>query len=67
MGEAMDKTPAQLTQEIHEATRDFSSSLRHLAEEAGQRLTEGQGDDALKKAFRYATYILGFIETQKPS
>ena len=61
----MEKTWAQLTHEIHEATRDFSSSLRHLAEEAGRRLTEGQGDDALRKAFRYATYILGFIESGK--
>jgi len=61
----MDKTPTQLTQEIHEATRDFSSSLRHLAKEADRCLTEGQGDDALKKAFRYATYILGFIESGK--
>jgi hypothetical protein len=60
------KTHAILANQIHETIIDFSLSLRALVEEAGRRLTDGEGDASLKKEFRHATQILTVIEHENP-
>ena len=57
----------QLIEAINEPIGEFSAKLRPLVEEASRRLNAGEGGDALKKTFRYATHLLAAIESERPN